>query len=322
MSHQLIEKILSDTASPSEQKEFEKWLNASEKNLKYFKKAKVIWNILNEAFLTKKFHTENVQNNITSKISERKTKLLRLKRFKQISYAASILVLIGLSYLATNLSNRNNKFTQIYTTENSIKEFELKDGSHVWLNKNSTLKLPENFSNKKRKVNLIGEAYFEVKPDEKKPFKVYSGKTIIDVLGTSFNINQDTLNGNVNLGVKTGEVAFYISRKKRKQLIVLADEQAQYMYSENFIRKLKEKDLNYLAWNTEILKFYETPLQKVCADLSKYYGVQIETTIQSKGLLLTGTFRNEELSNILSSIELTLDVKVIHQNQNYRIDLK
>jgi ferric-dicitrate binding protein FerR (iron transport regulator) len=61
MSHQLIEKNLSETASLSEQQEFERWPNASDKNLKYFNKTKVIWNSLDEAFLTKKFNKDSAQ---------------------------------------------------------------------------------------------------------------------------------------------------------------------------------------------------------------------------------------------------------------------
>ncbi|MDA3928211.1 MAG: hypothetical protein PF541_04590 [Prolixibacteraceae bacterium] len=131
MSHQLIEKNLSETASLSEQQEFERWPNDSDKNLKYFNKTKVIWNSLDEAFLTKKFNKDSAQINISSRFSLKTSKVIRLKRFKLISYAATFILLISLSFWAINSAVLKNQFAQIYTAGNSIEELILEDGSRV-----------------------------------------------------------------------------------------------------------------------------------------------------------------------------------------------
>ena len=64
----------------------------------------------------------------------------------------------------------------------------LSDGSRVWLNSDSRLKFPVKFSKGTRRVELVGEGYFEVAKDTSSPFIVNSGKLEIKVTGTSFNI--------------------------------------------------------------------------------------------------------------------------------------
>ncbi len=68
----------------------------------------------------------------------------------------------------------------------------LPDGTRVWLNAASSLRYPLAFEGHERKVELIGEAYFEVAKDKARPFKVYSASQIVQVLGTHFNINAYT----------------------------------------------------------------------------------------------------------------------------------
>lgn len=68
----------------------------------------------------------------------------------------------------------------------------LADGTEVHLNSSSSLKFPIKFSSIKREVFLVGEAYFKVARNEKKPFIVHTSETEIQVLGTEFNINAYT----------------------------------------------------------------------------------------------------------------------------------
>lgn len=66
---------------------------------------------------------------------------------------------------------------------------QLPDGSIVMLNSNSTLTYPTQFSDKQREVNLLGEAYFEVTKDTKRPFVVTTPyQANIKVYGTQFNV--------------------------------------------------------------------------------------------------------------------------------------
>jgi transmembrane sensor len=65
----------------------------------------------------------------------------------------------------------------------------LADGSKVWLNSESSLKYPVAFTGAERKVEITGEAYFEVAHDKNKKFQVTAGNITTEVLGTHFNVN-------------------------------------------------------------------------------------------------------------------------------------
>ena len=63
------------------------------------------------------------------------------------------------------------------------------DGTRVWLNSASVLKYPARFSASERRVELTGEAYFQVTKNKKQPFRIITGDQEIEVLGTQFNVN-------------------------------------------------------------------------------------------------------------------------------------
>ncbi|HEY2722729.1 MAG TPA: FecR family protein, partial [Chitinophagaceae bacterium] len=65
----------------------------------------------------------------------------------------------------------------------------LPDGTKVWLNAATIIKYPSQFTGNERRVQLNGEAYFEVTRNEKQPFKVVlEDSSTVNVLGTHFNV--------------------------------------------------------------------------------------------------------------------------------------
>ncbi|MBN2236342.1 MAG: FecR domain-containing protein [Bacteroidales bacterium] len=307
MSQQIIEKILSNSASGIEQEQFTIWLGESEENQRYFDQAKTIWTRLDGVYNKTVFDIELAKLKVQSKVLRKQEKILRAKWRYRLAVAASIVVLLVSGFFIYNQTKRN-KYLE-YSSGEATTKIELIDGSQVWLNKNSTLKLPENFSRKDRTVTLNGEAYFEVKRDETKPFKVIAGKTVTKVMGTSFNIELDTLTGNVKLNVNSGKVTFYRKHRLGKQNYLTKGAFAQYLGNENRIMIGNNESLNYLSWKTGKLTFYDTPIQQVCADLSKFYGVKVSTKLDNESIL-TGTFENEPLENVLSVIKLSLGVEI------------
>jgi transmembrane sensor len=189
-----------------------------------------------------------------------------------------------------------------------VKEIQLEDGSHIWLNSGSLLKISGSFGKKQREVFLNGEAYFEVWRDEAKPFKIHAGETVTEVLGTSFNVELDTISGDVNVIVNTGKVGFYQSNKKKDSKILLPADHASYISVNQSISVSSNTNLNFLSWKTGVIKFYDTPVDEVCRVLSKLYHKQIISKIDQPDMVLTGTFQNESLDDILNVMELTLDV--------------
>lgn len=88
-----------------------------------------------------------------------------------------------------SLSENNQLTYNIMTTPRGGQyKLTLCDGTKVWLNAASSLKFPVQFGEKERRVELSGEAYFEVTHDSAKPFRVISNRQEIQVVGTRFNV--------------------------------------------------------------------------------------------------------------------------------------
>src|SRR5690606_22281551 len=95
------------------------------------------------------------------------------------------------SLSAKPTDQKDNKLT-LSTPVGGQYQITLPDGTKVWLNAASTLKYPSHFGGKERRIELQGEAYFEVAKVEKQPFVVMSQNQEVTVLGTHFNIKAYT----------------------------------------------------------------------------------------------------------------------------------
>lgn len=103
--------------------------------------------------------------------------------------AAAIIVIIG---CAAIWSFSGSTATQTYLCSapaGSKTQVTLPDGSKVWLNGGSSLAYTNQFNNDNRRVELHGEAYFEVQKHQGKPFTVHTQGYDVTVKGTKFNVS-------------------------------------------------------------------------------------------------------------------------------------
>ena len=95
-----------------------------------------------------------------------------------------------LEYTISNSDNSSQSisYNTIETPAGGQYQINLPDGSKVWLNSASSLRYPVRFVGKERRVEISGEAYFEVAHNSRMPFKVANASQTVEVLGTHFNI--------------------------------------------------------------------------------------------------------------------------------------
>ncbi len=313
-STDILIKILTGTASPIEKIAFDKWLKESENNPEFFQKAKTVWETYGQLYDDMEFDEMFAMEKIKKKINERKPVLRKYSLRPLFMAAASVILILGTSMFLYIHYQIDTKKLITYQTENYVKEIELSDGSNIWLNRHSKLTAPETFSKKNRKVTLEGEAFFKVKRDISRPFKVKAGETTTKVLGTSFIINYDKESENVDIIVHTGKVAFYKTRKFWRQELLLPTFKGEYKSESQRITKSKNTNPNFNSWKTGTLSFNDVPLKQVCMDLSKHFDKKIITTLENTDIVFTGDFKDKPLDYILEIIKMTTDVKVTKKN--------
>lgn len=194
-------------------------------------------------------------------------------------YAAAAIALGAFLFI------RYQNHTTDYLAYDVAQTFTLPDGSKAILQPGAKLSLKPRRN--PRSITLNGTALFSVEKMDGKPFTVKSEAAYVKVLGTVFQLSGNTLE------VYEGKVLFALTEDS-EGIVVTAGEKA-------VIRRDKpEKTVRFV--------YDDTPLEKVLADLSKYYGVSLNCAKTHKKL--TAEFPAESLEEIVDLIEAALDVEI------------
>lgn len=192
----------------------------------------------------------------------------------------------------------------------------LEDGTTVHLNYNTSLAYPVHFSAQHRTVYLRGEAYFYVKEESYRPFRVVTPHGVITEYGTSFNVNTFTPNctkvvlvdGSISVKPKGGE----------EQLIVPGD--LAVLQASSAKAEVEKVDVEpYIAWNKGRFVFDNCSLGELMEVISNWYGVKVEFACEScRQMRFTGDMnRYGSLPSMLqaireaTSLDVELDEKTI-----------
>lgn len=182
----------------------------------------------------------------------------------------------------------------------------LPDGSTVKINSASSIVYPDAFSEDKREVKLIGEAFFEVAKDTSRPFTVVTDKLSTTALGTSFNVSAYPTE-EANVALLTGKVAVHLKSEEDASILLEKGESAMFKEKEHRLVKGVFDEAQVLAWTKKEILFENTSLDKSIRVLENWYGVNFE--IQNppkKAPFLTGRFQDETLKNVLEGLSYSV----------------
>lgn len=176
----------------------------------------------------------------------------------------------------------------------------LSDGSRVWLNAGSSITYPVAFVGKDRKVEITGEAYFEVAHDVSKPFIVNYGDMEVKVLGTHFNVNTFRDDGS---GIKVTLLEGSVKVEDGKASSLLKPgEQAKVSGG---IKVEKEVNLDeVMAWKNGYFQFDHASLQAVLSQISRWYDVDVVYQGRNEPREFVGAIQRDlDLSEVLKILE-------------------
>ncbi|WP_297088334.1 FecR domain-containing protein [uncultured Draconibacterium sp.] len=189
----------------------------------------------------------------------------------------------------------------------------LPDGSRVALNSGSSVKYQIPFEEKNRKIFLEGEAFFDIKNNEKSNFIVETQNIRIDVLGTKFNVKSYPEEESIKVSLEEGSINLSrFSEQNESDKMELKPGQLYKFNKKTGMGKIELSVVeNLSAWRNNILEFDETPIGELAQILERWYGVDIE--IESKEIekyKFTTTFEGQSLSQILELLEMSSPIKV------------
>ena len=185
----------------------------------------------------------------------------------------------------------------------------LSDGTKVFLNADSELKYPVEFSDGKRIVDLKGEAYFEVHKDSLRPFVVRMNGSEVTVLGTSFNVNTYGDDGQIYTTLVNGSVR--VSSVKNGQAEVLKPGMQSVMDVQSGQLTVREVDVEpYVAWREGRFVFRAMTLDLIMRQLQRWYDFEVfYQNSELKDYEFRGVIKRDmDLDKVLSVIKATTNV--------------
>ena len=185
----------------------------------------------------------------------------------------------------------------------------LSDGTKVFLNADSELKYPVEFSDGKRIVDLKGEAYFEVHKDSLRPFIVRMNGAEVTVLGTSFNVNTYGDDGQIYTTLVNGSVR--VASMKNKQEEILKPGMQSVMNVQSGLLTVREVDVEpYVAWREGRFVFRAMTLDLIMRQLQRWYDFEVfYQNSELKDYEFRGVIKRDmDLDKVLSVIKATTNV--------------
>jgi len=231
-----------------------------------------------------------------------------------------------LIYEIKETANNANQINTLSTTNGETYRVRLPDQSEVWLNAASTLKYPNSFASlKERRVELSGEAYFEVAKaytslrgsKQSQPFIVSTAKQELRVLGTHFNISAYEDEALTKTTLAEGSVKV---TALGKSLVLKPNQQAVLS---NSAIDVKDVDAEFaLAWKSGFFLFNRENLESIMVKIARWYDVQVVYNDPSlKTETFTGTIsRFEKISQVFNMLERTEAAKFKIEGKKIIID--
>ncbi|EAY24358.1 FecR family protein [Microscilla marina] len=298
----LLAKYFAGEANHQEERQVLHWMQA---NPQEADKLKAVWKSTQskQGFASDvHFAWQQVQRRINST-----NNVTKLKR-KAVSWVAAAVLVLGLGVVWWSLSQKKQTWQIAKTLTKKLDSLTLADGSKVWLHHTTQLRYPTTFGKSQRVVHLQGEAYFEIAKNPAKPFIIYSGNTITQVLGTSFNLKARPEEQKVEVSVNSGKVAFFDVAKPDKKVLLTQGNQGRFEAGK--LKKIKAYHPNLFAWKTGVLSFEQAKLSTIVQTLTTHYGTPIRLANPQLGrCTLTTQLERLPLHEALEIIALTLHLQ-------------
>ena len=306
----LIASRLSGNISREESEQLRAWLAASPDNRKLLEEMEAIWDRSGD-ISPRPVAVSDAWMRLEQRIvASDRPRRLRLRGNGLVLLAAALLLLLVFAFLFRQAVGVPAD-TPGFVAESSLtekKELVLPDGSLVVLNAGSRLEFSQ--TDTERRVQLSGEAFFDVEKEPGRPFFIAFGGTQVRVLGTRFNVRAYEGMPEMEVFVEEGTVSWGKINEAAAPLVLTAGMAGKFDVEAAVIAEIKVSDTNMLSWKSDTLVFADTRMKEVVLALERHYGVVIEVSQpEILNCHFSGTFAAAKITEVLEALTLAMDLR-------------
>lgn len=195
----------------------------------------------------------------------------------------------------------------------------LPDGSRVRLNGGTRIVYPALFGDERR-VEVDGEAYFEVEHDARRPFVVVTGQVASTVLGTTFNVHAYSEDENFQITLATGSLL--VDGGPESRSVRLRPGEQGFFEKTSGLLSLRRVNVEHvLSWQEDRLYFRAEPLASIARSLERQFNVSIAIPDERlRRICFTGEFvEGENIHEIMRII--SADSRILCRNRKNHFEL-
>jgi transmembrane sensor len=237
-----------------------------------------------------------------------------LKHYRLVGIAASLLLFCFFGWLYVNSAKNaaGNTIQTLQSAQNAGGRLTLPDGTQVFMAPNSKITYTNLFNTEKRELTLTGEAFFDVKHDEHKPFIIRTNNQLsVTVMGTSFNVYARP-KANTEVKVATGLVGITANNKSH---YLKAGQQLIYQLNSSQITIKQVNSQEASSLQNESLFFNDNNADEIAEKLQRWYNITIEVKPSArKRARFSGEMKDTGLDNLLNGLSYATGLKYHFQN--------
>ena len=320
--HLLMSGYLNGNLTESDHQELKKHLETDPCARKVFEDYCLLWEESGHTIDLKPIDIEKELSKTKLRLSFRKTNYLQ--------FALNAAAVLILAVLFSTVNNYYQKPTavphlvaehlespailqEISSVYGTRSKFHLPDGTTVFLNSGSKLIFPIEFRGNLRKVELIGEAFFEIRSDSTKPFIVKTTSINVKALGTAFNLQAYPNSKEINTTLVHGKVVLEkeLDAISKQFAELKPSDRAIFNTDKQSIKITAEEDLDkFIGWKDGKLVFFNDPINIVSDKLGNWYNVTVKICNKDlKQYRFTATFTDEPIEQVLDLLSKSSPLK-------------
>lgn len=206
----------------------------------------------------------------------------------------------GIAY--STAADQSSSVNTVSTPRGGQYQLTLSDGSRVWLNAGSSIEFPTAFNGADRKVEVTGEAYFEVAHNPYKPFYVEANGAEVKVLGTHFNVNAYENEEATRVTLLQGSVR--VNNNKGTTTIQPGEQAIVARGREPAIATAPDLD-EVMAWKNGVFEFKDASIEEIMKQVERWYDVTVHYETKPSFHFNASIKRDVPLSKLFRLLELT-----------------